>query len=78
LRELNLGYDLAKSLLRTGFISSLKLSFIARNLFYLKKSLPHVDVESGAGTQPEYAFQESGSMPSTRSIGFSIKARFSE
>lgn len=85
LRELTVGYDIPTG--KNFFIKSARLSFVARNLFFIyrgssilnvpgmkKRKLPFdPDVNLGAGN-----FQgiEYGNLPSTRTIGLNLKLGF--
>ncbi|MCF2492169.1 SusC/RagA family TonB-linked outer membrane protein [Dyadobacter chenhuakuii] len=85
LRELSVGYDIPTG--QGFFIKSARLSFIARNLFFIyrgsstldipgekKRKLPFdPDVNLGAGN-----FQgiEYGNLPSTRTVGLNLKLGF--
>ena len=85
-RELTVGYNLP--LPRSfDFIKSAKLSFVARNLFFLYKGKSKLDVP-GIGKRkmsfdPDMTLGNSnwqgisyGNFPSTRSIGFNLQATF--
>jgi TonB-linked SusC/RagA family outer membrane protein len=70
LRELSIGYKFPSKI---GIIKDLRLSIIGRNLFFLTKKAPfdpELSMSSGNGVQGVDAFV----LPSTRSIGFSLKA----
>jgi TonB-linked SusC/RagA family outer membrane protein len=75
LREVIVGYTLPPKYLSKTPFQSLTLSFVARNLFILYSNIPNVDPESnynnGNGQGLEY-----GSIPSRRSFGFSLNAKF--
>jgi TonB-linked SusC/RagA family outer membrane protein len=85
LREATLGYNIPTP--PNSFIKNLRLSFTARNLFFLyrgnaildipgvsKRKLPFdPDVNLGAGN---YQGSEYGSLPSTRSLGVNLKLSF--
>lgn len=85
LRELSIGYDIP--IRNTTVIKSLKLSAVARNLFWLYRGSTILDVP-GIGKRkmwfdPDVAngtgvFQgaEYGAIPSTRTLGFNLKATF--
>ncbi len=84
-RELSLGYDIP--LKNTTIIKSLKFSAVARNLFWLYRGSSTLNIP-GIGTRkmwfdPDVAngngvFQgvEYGAIPSTRTLGFNLKANF--
>ena len=85
LRELSLGYDIP--IRNTTVIKSLKISAVARNLFWIYRGSSILDIP-GIGKRkmwfdPDVAngtgvFQgaEYGAIPSTRSLGFNLKASF--
>ncbi|MFL9836581.1 SusC/RagA family TonB-linked outer membrane protein [Flavobacterium sp. ST-75] len=78
LREVVLSYDLPSELLGDGFIQRLQVSAIGRNLFlWTPRSNQYIDPEASTfGTDLRSQFGEFSANPSTRSIGFSIKANF--
>lgn len=72
LRELSVGYKFPGTI---GIVKDLKLSLIGRNLFFFTNKAPfdpELSMSTGIGVQGVDAF----SMPSTRSIGLSLKASF--
>lgn len=75
LRELTFGYTFPKSVLSKTPFTNLKCSFVGRNLWLIKKSIPGYDPEcsysTGNGQGIEYA-----SFPSMRSLGFNINVSF--
>ncbi|MCI7310283.1 MAG: SusC/RagA family TonB-linked outer membrane protein, partial [Prevotella sp.] len=72
LRELSLGYTFQNLL---GMGSSLNVSFIARNLFFLYKKSP-ADPDVSLSTGNGLGAFELFNMPSSRSYGFSLKLTF--
>ncbi|MEO8240270.1 MAG: SusC/RagA family TonB-linked outer membrane protein [Flavobacterium sp.] len=78
LREVVLGYEFPKKLLGNAPIQSLSFSVIGRNLFlWTPKSNQYIDPETSTfGTDLSGQFGEFSANPSTRSLGFSIKANF--
>jgi TonB-linked SusC/RagA family outer membrane protein len=78
LREVVLGYEFPKKLLGNAPIQSLSLSVIGRNLFlWTPKSNQYIDPETSTfGTDLSGQFGEFSANPSTRSLGFSVKANF--
>lgn len=72
LRELSLGYTFQNLL---GANTSMNLSFIARNLFFLYKDAP-VDPDISLSTGNGLGAFELFNMPSSRSYGFSVKLTF--
>lgn len=78
LREVVLSYDFPSKWLENSHIQGLTFSLIGRNLFlWTPKSNQYIDPESSTfGTDLESQFGEFSANPSTRSIGFSMKANF--
>jgi TonB-linked SusC/RagA family outer membrane protein len=75
LREVTLSYNLpSKFFVRTPF-ESVTVSFVARNLLILYSNIPNVDPESGYNNGNGQGF-EYGSLPSRRSFGLSLNAKF--
>lgn len=76
LREISLGYSFpSKWINKTKILQRLYLSFVARNLVFLYKDAPFdpdVVLSTGNNNQGIDVF----GMPSTRSIGFNLKATF--
>jgi TonB-linked SusC/RagA family outer membrane protein len=84
-RELSLGYDIP--IRNTSVIKSLKFSAVARNLFWIYRGSSLLDIP-GIGkrkmwmdpdmTNGNNLFQgvEYGALPSTRTLGFNLKANF--
>jgi TonB-linked SusC/RagA family outer membrane protein len=85
LRELSLGYDIP--IKNTTIIKSLRFSAVARNLFWIYRGSSILPIP-GIGKRKMWmdpdmsngnaAFQgvEYGAMPSTRTLGFNLKANF--
>ena len=85
LRELSLGYDIPVK--NTTIIKSLRFSAVARNLFWIDRGSSILPIP-GIGKRKMWmdpdmsngnaAFQgvEYGAMPSTRTLGFNLKANF--
>lgn len=74
LRELSLGYTFQTPLLG-DVVDRLSISLIGRNLFFLKNEAPfdpEVSLSTGNGLQG----LESFTLPTVRSLGFSVKASF--
>ena len=73
-REITLTYQMPKKWIGK-FAESLSCSFVARNPFIIYKNIPNIDPDSnynnGSGMGLEY-----GSLPSRRSFGFNINAKF--
>jgi TonB-linked SusC/RagA family outer membrane protein len=71
-RELSIGYKIPANL---KFIRDIRFSVIGRNLFFITKKAPYdpeLSMSSGNGVQGVDAFV----LPSTRSIGLSVKCTF--
>ena len=78
LREVVLSYSFPQKMLEKTFINGLTLSLIGRNLFlWTPRSNQYIDPETSTfGTDLASQFGEFSANPSTRSMGFSIKANF--
>ncbi|MDR1336145.1 MAG: SusC/RagA family TonB-linked outer membrane protein, partial [Tannerella sp.] len=76
-RELSLGYDLPKALIRKAAFKNLTVSVFGRNLFYLYKTIPDIDPEAtnGGTTWGGRAGVGYSSSP-TRTFGVSLRATF--
>jgi hypothetical protein len=74
LREMSLTYTLPNQWINS-FANKVEFSLIGRNLAILHKNVPYADPESGlsAGNVQGYL---SGSWPTVRSMGFSLKVDF--
>lgn len=75
MRELSLGYSLPKKWLEPIKLQDVKLSVVARDLFYFYKDAP-MNPESSMSYNDYYQAFEYGSMPPTRSWGFSLNVKF--
>lgn len=78
LREVILSYSLPSKMLDGTYIEGVSLSLIGRNLFlWTPRSNQYIDPEASTfGTDLGGQFGEFSANPSTRSLGFSIKANF--
>ena len=76
LRQVTLGYDFTRFLPKTFFIKGVRLSAIANNVAMLKKWVPNIDPEQFGFSSDNVAGLESTGLPTTRSIGFNLNARF--
>ena len=72
LREIRIGYSFGNI---GSVLKDLSLSLVGRNLAILSTSVPHVDPET-AFSSGNVQGLEYGQLPSARSIGFSIGAKF--
>jgi len=75
LREVSLHYKIPRKVLSSLHLNSLSVGVIGSNLWIIHKNLPMADPESGTSSGNFQGFQ-SGVMPTTRNISFSIKANF--
>jgi hypothetical protein len=75
LRELSISYGLPSSMLQKFFIKGIDLSIVGSNLWIISKHLPYADPESGLGAGNLMGYS-TGSLPTTRDIGFNIKLTF--
>ena len=73
LREVSLSYTLPKSFVEKLKFQKIAVSLVARNLFYLYKTIPNVDPESALGSD---VFVEYSPLPAMRSYGFKIDLSF--
>jgi hypothetical protein len=72
LRELSIGYKMPS---KSKIIKDVRLSLIARNLFFIKKEAPYdpeLSMSTGNGLQGIDVF----SLPATRSMGLSLRCSF--
>jgi len=78
LREVVLSYKLPSEFLRGTFMNSLSVSVIGRNLFlWTPSNNQYIDPEASTfGNDLAGQFGEFSANPSTRSVGFSLKANF--
>jgi TonB-linked SusC/RagA family outer membrane protein len=76
LRQVTIGYDFTKFLPESFPVKGLRLSFVANNVLMLKKWAPNIDPESFGYTSDNVVGLESPSVPSTRSLGFNLNAKF--
>lgn len=73
-REITLSYNFPKAWLKK-IVSSLTLSFVARNPFIVWKNIPNIDPDSNYNNTTGMGL-EYGSLPSRRSYGFNINVKF--
>jgi iron complex outermembrane receptor protein len=76
LRELSIGYTLPKQWSEKVKMQKVTVSLIARNLFYLYKTLPNVDAESILGTKGQNTYHEQSFLPTIRTYGFGVNVSF--
>jgi len=72
-RELSLSYTLPKDVVHKIGAQKLTLSILARNLFYIYKSIPNIDPESALGTD---SWVEDSAYPTPTSLGFGLDVSF--
>jgi TonB-linked SusC/RagA family outer membrane protein len=75
LREVTLTYNFPSKLFVKTPFQSVTLSFVARNLLILYSNTPNIDPESNYNNGNGQGF-EYGSLPSRRSFGVSLNAKF--
>jgi len=75
LRQLTLGYGLPSNLLSTTPFSAIRLSFVARNLFFLKNEADFIDPEAMLGNSNAQGVESFG-LPTPRSYGVNLKLTF--
>jgi hypothetical protein len=76
LRQITIGYDLSKFFGASSPIKGMRLSFVANNVFMLKKWADNFDPESFSYTSDNVVGLESPSVPPTRSLGFNLNVKF--
>ncbi|MHC2992150.1 membrane protein [Pontibacter sp. HJ8] len=77
LREATLSYALPEALVsKIGFFKGIDLSAYGRNLWIIHKNLPDADPEDGLSSGNLTGGYQVGSYPTTRNVGFNVRARF--
>jgi TonB-linked SusC/RagA family outer membrane protein len=76
LRQLVFGYNFPRSLLERTPINNLGLSFVARNLWVIHKSIDNVDPESAYSSNGGAQGLEYFALPAIRSYGFNLRVGF--
>ena len=76
LRQITAGYDLTKFLPKTFPVKSLKISVVANNVLMLKKWVDNIDPESFGYSSDNLSGMESTGLPTARSFGFNLNAKF--
>jgi len=77
-RQISLGYSLSSKILKEKFhnvINGIRISLIANNLFFIKRSVKNIDPESAYNVSNSQGLEYYG-VPSTRSYGFNINIKF--
>jgi iron complex outermembrane receptor protein len=75
-REMALTYTFPSSISDKLRIQRLSVAFVARNLFYVYKSLKNIDPEGVLGTSGNDSWIENSGYPSSRTFGLSVKFGF--
>lgn len=72
-REMALNYTFAKKISEMMRLQKLSVGLTARNLFYVYKSIPHIDAEALLGTN---SWIENSNYPASRTFGFKVNVSF--
>lgn len=75
-REITLGYRIPQELSSKIGMSNLRVSLFGRNLFYIWKTLENVDPEAPIGNAWWSQGVDAGASLASKSLGFSINAKF--
>lgn len=75
-RQLTFGYNFAPALLDRTPFQSIGLSVVGRNLFTIMKHTDNIDPENTISSLVTYAGVEGGSLPFTRTYGFTVNVKF--
>lgn len=76
LREVNITYTLPSTVVSKMNLTEMKFSLVGSNLWIIDKSLPYADPESGLGSSLSSSGYSTGSLPTTRNIGFNVTFKF--
>jgi TonB-linked SusC/RagA family outer membrane protein len=76
LRQVTLGYDFTKFLPSNIFVKGLRVNAVANNVALLKKWVPNIDPEQFGFSSDNLIGLESTGLPTTRSVGFNLNAKF--
>jgi hypothetical protein len=76
LRQITAGYDISKFIPKSFPIKGAKISLVANNVLLLKKWIDNIDPETFGYSSDNLVGMESTGLPSTRSIGFNLNAKF--
>jgi iron complex outermembrane receptor protein len=76
LREVSLSYSLPASIIHKLKLQSLSVSFIARNLWFLYKTVPNESPDATLGTSTTNAAVMYSAYPPTRDFGAALKVNF--
>lgn len=75
LREASISYSLPQSMFTNSIIGGVSIGIVGSNLFIIHKNLPYADPETSQGAGNIQGWQ-SGVMPTTRNIGFTLNVKF--
>ena len=75
LREIVLGYQFPKKIVKKMGIHQINLALVGRNLWVLHKKVPNIDPESTYHSGNAQGFEYMG-LPRTRSFGFNLNVKF--
>lgn len=73
-RSMSLTYNLPAKFLKNK-VQGISLSFVGRNLFYIKRDTPNIDPEANYSNNVSLGL-EYASLPSTKSFGLNLNVRF--
>ena len=76
LKELSLGYNFPSKMLKKTPLTSLNVSFVARNICYLLKHTPGTSPEGGYDTTMFSQAIDYAALPFTRTLGLSVSLGF--
>ena len=76
LRQITAGCDITRFIPKGLALKSAKLSFVANNVFMLKKWIDNIDPETFGYSSDNLVGMESTGLPSTRSLGFNLNVKF--
>ncbi len=75
LRQITAGYDLSRLLPSDFPIRSLRLSFVANNVWLIKSWVPNIDPETFGFSSDNLVGLESTGLPTTRNLGFNLNVK---
>ncbi|MEO0895126.1 MAG: SusC/RagA family TonB-linked outer membrane protein [Bacteroidota bacterium] len=75
LREVNLSYNIPRSIVEKTPLKGLSISLIGRNLWIISKNAPYTDPEAGLSAGNIQGYQ-SGAYPMVREYGFNLGIKF--
>ncbi|WP_281542163.1 SusC/RagA family TonB-linked outer membrane protein [Maribacter aestuarii] len=74
-RQLSIGYTLPQKALENVFLTSVNVSLIASNLFYISRSIDNIDPESNYAVGNSQGLEYFG-VPSSRNYGITVNLKF--